>query len=177
MFSTKPDDKELEQMTGFRIFAIEDSIADAVRETLKSPQYGHPAHVEPATGYGPCRSCLRQFQTGEQRILFTYNPFAGLDKYPSPGPVFIHAEPCRAFDAISEWPAELRSLPLTLEAYGPDRHIVARARPEPHSLETSTQDLLQTPGTKYIHVRNTEAGCYIARIERWEAAGGAGIPA
>ena len=70
-----------------------------VRSTLKSPQYGHPAHVELATGYGPCRACLKQFRTGEEdRILFTYNPFEDLDEYPSPGPVFIHADSCPSYD-------------------------------------------------------------------------------
>ena len=162
-------------MTEFRVLPIEQSIAQTVRQTLKSPQYGHPAHVEPAAGYGPCRLCLRQFRTGEQRILFTYDPFGGLDKYPSPGPVFIHAEACRAYDRISEWPTELRSLPLTLEAYGADRWIIARERPEPHSLERTTEKLLATPGVQYLHIRNTEAGCFIARVECWEADEGAGI--
>jgi hypothetical protein len=85
-------------MAGFRVLPIDPALTEAVRNTLKSPQYGHPAHVERATGYGPCRACLKQFQTGkEDRILFTYNPFAGLDAYPSPGPVFIHAESCESY--------------------------------------------------------------------------------
>jgi hypothetical protein len=162
-------------MTGFRVFPIDASIAEAVRETLKSPQYGHPAHMEPAAGYGPCRVCLQQFRLGEQRILFTYNPFQGLDNYPSPGPVFIHAEPCRPFAAISEWPQELRGLPLTLEAYGPDRWIIARERPGSHAIEDAVDRLMSEPGVRYIHIRNTEAGCFIARLERWEADHGAGI--
>ncbi|HSM87412.1 MAG TPA: DUF1203 domain-containing protein [Candidatus Limnocylindrales bacterium] len=156
-------------MTGFRVFPIEQSLAAGVRDSLKSPQYGHPAHVEPASGYGPCRLCLRQFRLGEPRILFTYNPFDGLDKYPSPGPVFIHAEPCPAFSGISEWPQELRGLPLTLEAYGEDRWIIARERPEAHAIEHAIEKLMAAPGVRYIHVRNTEAGCFIARLERWEA--------
>ncbi len=59
-------------MTSYRVIAIPEQIAQHVRATLKSPQYGHPAHVEVAKGYGPCRSCLQTFHTGEeQRILFT----------------------------------------------------------------------------------------------------------
>ena len=86
-------------MAGFRVLPIDSKIAEQVRSTLKSPQYGHPAHKELATGYGPCRLCLKQFQTGEEdRILFTYNPFESLDSYPSPGPVFIHAKSCPGYD-------------------------------------------------------------------------------
>jgi hypothetical protein len=110
---------------------------------------------------------LKQFQTGkEDRILFTYNPFAGLDAYPSPGPVFIHEESCVNYCDPENFPAELRSLPLTLEAYGENRWIIARERPAADEIETSIARLLNTSGVHYIHVRNTEAGCYMARIER-----------
>ena len=153
-------------MAGFRVLPIDPALAEIVRNTLKSPQYGHPAHVELATGYGPCRACLKQFQTGkENRILFTYNPFAGLDAYPSPGPVFIHAESCESYGDPEKFPEQLRSLPLTLEAYGENRWIIARERPAAGEIETSIERLLQTHDVHYIHVRNTEAGCYIARIE------------
>jgi hypothetical protein len=154
-------------LAGFRVLPIDSELAEAVRSTLKSPQYGHPAHVELAAGYGPCRACLKQFRTGEEeRILFTYNPFENLDSYPSPGPVFIHAESCPSYDAQGSFPEELRSLPLTLEAYGENRWIIARERPSMHEIESSVERLLHTSGVRYIHVRNTEAGCFIARIER-----------
>jgi Protein of unknown function (DUF1203) len=64
-----------------------------------------------------------------------------------------------------EFPAELRSLPLTLEAYGENRWIIARERPMENNIESSVERLLNTNGVRYLHVRNTEAGCYIARIE------------
>ncbi len=153
-------------MTGFRVVPITAALTDSVRNTLTSPQYGHPAHVELASGYGPCRSCLRQFRAGEeQRVLFTYNPFDGLDAYPSPGPVFIHAEACAPF-SDTRFPEELRNLPLTLEAYGKDRWVVARERPQADEIESSIGKLLDTAGVEYIHIRNSEAGCFIARIER-----------
>ena len=154
-------------MSGFCVFPIDATLADAVRSTLKSPQYGHPAHAELANGYGPCRSCLRQFHAGEERrILFTYNPFEGVDTYPSPGPIFIHAESCKPFDDGSAFPPELRTLPLTLEAYGKDRWILARERPRDPEIETAIVRLFASPAVEYIHIRNTEAGCFIARIER-----------
>jgi hypothetical protein len=154
-------------MAGFRVLPIDSKLAEAVRSTLRSPQYGHPAHVERATGYGPCRACLKQFRAGEEdRILFTFNPFQGLDEYPSPGPVFIHATSCPSYDNVQVFPDELRSLPLTLEAYGENRWIIARERPSATKIESSVGRLLQTSGVRYIHVRNTEAGCFIAQIER-----------
>jgi hypothetical protein len=156
-----------EGMAGFQVLPIDAAFTATVRNTLKSPQYGHPAHVERATGYGPCRACLKQFRVEEEdRILFTYNPFDGLEAYPAPGPVFIHAATCQHYAQPGEFPAELRSLPLTLEAYGENRWIIARERPAEDEIEQSVERLLNTNGVRYIHVRNTEAGCYIARIER-----------
>jgi Protein of unknown function (DUF1203) len=154
-------------MATFRVVPIDPTISDQARTSLRSPQYGHPAHAEPAKGYGPCRSCLRRFLIGEdRRLLFTYNPFAGLDSYPSPGPIFIHENSCQPYQQESIFPPELRTLPLTLEGYGKDRWLISRERPAETDLEAAIERLLTHSEIDYIHVRNTEAGCFVARIER-----------
>ena len=82
-------------MQSYRVVAVGDRIANAVRKTRLSPGYGHPAHAEVATGYGPCRQCLKTFAVGsERRILFTYDPFYGKEKLPLPGPA-AEASPFR----------------------------------------------------------------------------------
>lgn len=157
-------------MSPFRTIPIPTALAEAARRERRSPQYGHPAHVERATGYGPCRLCLNTFEIGEEdRLLFTYNPFDGLDTYPSPGPIFVHADGCAAHAPESGFPDPLRALPLTLEAYAPDRWIVARERVTDGDVETAAARLFAHPAVSYIHVRNTEAGCYIARLEALSA--------
>jgi hypothetical protein len=73
-------------MYRYRIQGIPESIAGAARATMRSPQYGHPAHVEVATGYGPCRLCLQTFAVGtDERLLFTYQPFTDSDALPLRG--------------------------------------------------------------------------------------------
>ena len=151
----------------FQVLPLDQSITSQVRASRRSPQYGHPAHLEAAGGYGPCRSCLELFRIGEdRRLLFTYDPFAGLDVYPSPGPVFIHENNCSAFSQNSTFPPALRTLPLTLEGYGADRWLVARVRPTAPEIEAAIERIFESVEVRYIHVRNTEAGCFIARIER-----------
>src|SRR5918994_6930866 len=104
-------------MHSYRIQGIPESIATAARTTMRSPQYGHPAHVEVATGYDPCRLCLQTFTVGaDERLLFTYQPFTDSAALPAPGPVFIHREPCRRYDDIG-LPEALRPLPLVVEGY------------------------------------------------------------
>ncbi|HSG38878.1 MAG TPA: DUF1203 domain-containing protein, partial [Thermoanaerobaculia bacterium] len=61
-------------MSFYRVISIPEEFASKVRTTLKAPRYGHPAHVEVAAGYGPCRACLQKFREGEEeRILFTFD--------------------------------------------------------------------------------------------------------
>ena len=150
-----------------RTVPIAAALAESARREGRSPQYGHPAHRETARGTGPCRLCLDTFRVGEEeRLLFTYDPFAGLDPYPAPGPVFVHADGCDAWSAPTGFPDALRTLALTLEGYGDDRWIVARERVTDGDVERSAQRLFAHEAVRYVHVRNTEAGCYIARLER-----------
>jgi hypothetical protein len=155
-----------------RILPIDAVIADQVRRELRSPQYGHPATVERARGYGPCRQCLGTFRAGEEdRILFTYNPVRPVDGLPDPGPVFIHREPCTPFEggALSD---DLRAVPLFVEGYGEQSWIVRRARVEGGDVEAAATRMLADPAIDYVQLRNAEAGCFIARIERDQPAAG-----
>ena len=155
------------QSVTFRVQPIAVEIVEQVRQTLRSPQYGHPAHVSVAgpNGYGPCRACLRTFRPGEQRILFTYEPFAGTDADPLPGPVFIHQETCELTHE-SVFPTELRRLPLMLEAYGAERRQLARQLVGDETAEVVIERLFADDAVRYLHIRNFEAGCFIAAIER-----------
>ncbi|MGH9746894.1 MAG: DUF1203 domain-containing protein [Candidatus Acidiferrales bacterium] len=153
--------------TKFTIRAIPETISRSARATLKSPQYGHPAHAELAGGTGPCRQCLRTFEVGqERRILFTYNPFDGVDPYPSPGPIFVHETPCATYSAANEFPDTLRALPLMLEGYGRNRWIAAREKIDDGAAEAAIAKIFQDPAVEYIHVRHGEAGCFIAHVAR-----------
>jgi hypothetical protein len=164
-----------ETMTAYRILAISEATADAVRSTLASPQYGHPAHVEEARGYGPCRLCLRTFAVGqERRILFTYDPFEETGAPPLPGPVFIHEAPCRRYPEDAGFPEELLEHPLTFVAYGEDRRHLAEERITDGDAEPVIDRLLGRPDVAYLHVRDTQAGCFDLRIERVEGASAVG---
>jgi hypothetical protein len=149
-----------------RVIAITTKLADKVRTTLRSPGYGHPAHTELASGYGPCRHCLRFFAVGEeQRILFTCDAFHGTGALPLPGPVFIHAEACPRYDESAGFPAELLAHPLTLTAYGPDRALREEVQLTAGAPEELVGRLLARPDVDYLIVRDQTAGCYDFRIE------------
>jgi hypothetical protein len=151
----------------FRIKAIPDEISRAARTTMKSPQYGHAAQVDVAGGTGPCRQCLKTFEVGkERRILFTYNPFDGIDPYPSPGPIFVHEHTCATHSPQDQFPEDLRQLPLIFEGYGPDRWLEARERVNDGLAEAAIAKIFHLPAVEYIHIRHGQAGCFIAHVNR-----------
>ena len=153
-------------MSGFRYSGIPAALADEVRRTGRSPQYGHPAHRERAQGYGPCRSCLRTFAVGrEDRLLFTYQPFSDAGSLPAPGPVFVHAEPCERFSAAT-LPPDFRDLPLVIEGFRSGGKLAAQVRVDLESPESVVARVFAEPDVEYAHIRNGEAGCFMARIER-----------
>ncbi|MGI8402658.1 MAG: DUF1203 domain-containing protein [Gemmatimonadaceae bacterium] len=161
-------------MQSYRVRPIGEPIAEAVRKTLRSPGYGHPAHTELATGYGPCRQCLKTFDVGkDRRILFTYDPFHGRENLPLPGPVFIHEKPCLAYPQDGGFPADMLSRQLTLNAYATGRRLVAQKYVSSDSIEPELQRLLQVRDIAHIHVRDTDAGCYDFSIERTSEASNA----
>ena len=153
-------------MPAYRIQGIPETIAAAARESRRSPQYGHPAHVETATGYGPCRLCLETFEVGrDERLLFTYQPFTDPEALPAPGPVFVHAADCRRYDGDA-LPEALRPLPLVVEGYGSGGALLVQRRVGDSPFEAVLEGILETGQVEYAHLRNAEAGCFIARIDR-----------
>jgi hypothetical protein len=158
-------------MSGFAIVPLAEEVAAEVRSTLRTPGWGYPASVAVAAGYGPCRTCLRMFEIGAERcILFTHDAFAGVEPYPLPGPVFIHAARCEPYRDRSAFPDALRAIGLTLEAYRSGRELRAQERVADGRVEPAVERLLADPAVDYIHVRNTDVGCFLLQIDRPDVA-------
>jgi hypothetical protein len=152
--------------TRFVVEALPQEVAAHVREHGRDPVWGHAARTELATGFGPCRLCLRTFREGEEdRILFTHDTYAGVEEFPQPGPVYVHADECERY-AADGFPPELRALGLTFEAVAHGPRVVALEHTGGDGADDVIARLLAMPGVDYVHVRNTEAGCFVARINR-----------
>jgi len=151
----------------FTVQALPRQVASYVREHGRDPVWGHEALTQLATGFGPCRLCLRTFREHEEmRTLFTYDTYAGVSKYPQPGPVYIHAAHCERYDGGGV-PAELCGLELTFEGVAAGPRVVALERTaDEAAVEDAIARLLDLPDVDFVNVRNMEAGCFIARIAR-----------
>lgn len=154
-------------MGTYKVVAISEGLAGKVRTSRRSPGYGHPVHAEVATGYGPCRLCLRDFAVGvDRRLLFTLDPFHGVEEFPLPGPVFIHEDECDRHAEAAGFPTDLLSHDLTFAAYARGRVLRAEERVAGRNIEGAIARLLARGDVDYLHVRDTAAGCYDLRIER-----------
>ena len=154
-------------MLPIRVVAIPTEVAESVRNTMKAPKYGFPAHAELGEDAAPCRHCLRLIAAGkDRRILFTYDRFSGVEELPQPGPVYIHAESCTRYSEEHGFPDELRSSPRTLEAYGNGRRLLGQEIVADRQYEPAIEKLFADPDVQYVQVHSTTAGCFTFRIER-----------
>ena len=154
-------------MNGIRVIALPTETVRTALTTMRSPGYGHPAHTEMATGYGPCRHCLRPFRVGaEMRTLFTCDPFYKLAKVPLPGPVFVHTKMCKRFDENGGYPAELLRYPAVLDGYDLDQRVVAQRSAVGGNHEMVLAEMFEDAAVQYVLVRDLEAGCFDFRVER-----------
>ncbi len=155
-------------MSSYRVIAIPSEVVENVRKTGEAPGYGHPAHTEVATGYGPCRHCLRTFRVGEERrTLFTYDPFFGVEDIPLPGPIFIHAAGCERYPEDGGYPLDMLQHAAIFNAYARGQALVARFIVDiDDGHEAIVRDLLNRHDVDYIEVRDRDAGCFDFRIQR-----------
>ncbi len=149
----------------YHISGLPQALIDQVRTTHRSPGYGHPVHIELATGTGPCRQCLQPFAIGQdRRILFTHRPVADGGTITAPGPVFIHEQECQRYDAAA-FPTGLREFPLAIEARSDQSQVLECRIGSGREAERIVAEFLDRKPVTHLYLRHAEAGCFIARVE------------
>jgi hypothetical protein len=63
-------------------------------------------------------------------------------------------------------PPDFCRLPLLFEAYGAGGELLGRERVRDQSPEDVLGRLFVATGADYVHIRNEEAGCFMARADR-----------
>ncbi|MEO6393920.1 MAG: DUF1203 domain-containing protein [Pyrinomonadaceae bacterium] len=158
-------------MSKFRVRPIKPEIAQAIRETMLD-EAGHQLVISIATenGYGPCRSCLKQFTAGEQRILFTYRPNPVDHPYDESGPVIIHAEPCEPYQTTETFPPEVENgrikFPLVFRTYDAQGRMIGGQPQNGEPASAVIETLFQNDQVAVVQVRNGLVGCFVAQIDR-----------
>ena len=89
-----------------------------------------------------------------------------MDPLPLPGPVFIHADRCERYPEEGGFPQDLVPHALTFNAYARGRKLRAQEYVAEGEAERAIERLLTREDVDYIHVRDTEAGCFDFAIVR-----------
>ncbi|MBC7929898.1 MAG: DUF1203 domain-containing protein [Rubrivivax sp.] len=160
-------------MPKFKVLPIKAEIARSIRETMIDGE-GHQLFVSIAdeNGYGPCRSCLKQFALGARRIVFSYSPNAVDHPYNETGPVYIHAEACEPYRETEVFPPEVENgkikFPLVFRAYNKMGVMIDAVLQNGEPAGTIIESIFENGDVAFAHVRNAQAGCFVAHVDRAE---------
>lgn len=150
----------------FQIHAVSAAVLDAVR-TSGLDVSGHRVEHHSTAGGEPLRCCLRNAETGEEAILFGYEPPLPASPYREIGAVFAHAQPCAGYAGGAGYPVDWRGRPQVLRVYDQRGRIHESTRVHDcTNPEAVITEILADPDVAQIHSRNVAWGCYMFRITR-----------
>jgi len=149
----------------FRIVPLRTEIAEAAHQEAEAGAPDHVFVTADSPGGYPCRHCLRWAQAGERVVLFPFAAIAPGHPYSETGPIFVHAEPCRRYAAINEFPPDFRT-GRVIRAYDSTPNIIAAEVVNGTEPEAIIEKFLQNPETAFVHVRSASHGCYTMEVER-----------
>ncbi|HEV7433652.1 MAG TPA: DUF1203 domain-containing protein [Pseudorhizobium sp.] len=156
-------------MTYLIFSAIASEHAEALRSGSPDAYGRKPERLMSAGAGMPCRHCLNVITEGEELLVLAYCPFPELQPYAETGPIFLHAQACRRYDACEILPPILETSPdYILRGYGHDDRIVygTGAVTAQRDIAFRAKELLARQDIAYIHVRSSRNNCYQCRIDR-----------
>lgn len=158
-------------MKHFKIVPLSKAYANKIREERRD-EFGHEVIERIATGYGPCRVSLKPFRPGvDKRILLSHSPFEIDNAFNQPGPIFISADEVEPYSDIYHFPPEIKNdkinFPLSLIGYNQQQQMVFTQLVGDNDVEELIEKVFREHhNVAYLHARNSEACCYICKIER-----------
>lgn len=159
-------------MSKFKIVPLSKEYAAKIRNERKD-DFGNEIIEQVATAKGPCRVSLRPFKVGEDiRLLLSHSPFAEQNIFNQPGPIFISREEVEPYSDVHRFPPEIKgnkeSFPLSLIGYSKKQNMIFTQLVGNDDVDLLIEKIFdEHPKVEYLHVRNSEACCYICKVERF----------
>jgi len=159
-------------MSKFKIVPLSKEYAAKIRDQRKD-DFNNEVIEQVATGKGPCRVSLKPFEVGEDiRLLLSHTPFTEQNAFNQPGPIFINKEEVEPYSYVHRFPLELKnnkeSFPLSLIGYSKRQNMVFTQLVGDDDVDVLIEKIFDAnPKIEYLHVRNSEACCYICKVERF----------
>ncbi len=158
-------------MNRFKIIALTEEFASQIR-AAKVDSFGNKIVDQVATGLGPCRVSLKPFKPGiDKRILMSYSPFQIDNAFNQSGPIFIYEKKVATYKNVYVFPLEIKAdkenFPLSLIGYSEDQRMIFTKMVGDEDVDLLIPQIFEKHhDVAFMHARNSEAGCYICKIER-----------
>ena len=158
-------------MKPFKIVPLSKDFANKIRKERKD-DFGHEVVETIAKGFGPCRVSLKPFKPGvDKRLLLSHSPFEIDNAFNQPGPIFISAKEVEPYSDVHNFPPEIKNakknFPLSLIGYNQKQQMVFTQLVGDNDVEELIENIfLERNDVAHLHVRNSEACCFICKIER-----------
>jgi hypothetical protein len=158
-------------MSKFKIIPFTEDYVSKIKKAQKD-DFGHPIVEQIATGFGPCRISLKPFVPGKDaRLLMSYSPFTIDNAFNQSSPVFIHKKTVKAYADVHRFPPEIKAdkinFPLTLIGYSADQRMVFTQMVGDNDVDDMISNVFDThQEIDFLHARNSEACCFICKVER-----------
>lgn len=114
----------------------------------------------------PCRRCLQDGRVGEEMLLLCYSPFEGVSPYTSPGPIFVHSNPCKQYQWDGAIPEQQSRRLLAIRGYDKDHMMMEYAVVDGKELMGKAEELLSDTRVEYLLVYYAGPGCFAVRVDK-----------
>ncbi|MFH6942787.1 DUF1203 domain-containing protein [Flavobacterium sp. FlaQc-50] len=158
-------------MKNFKIIPLTTEYANKIKQTYKD-DFGNQVYEEVATGKGPCRISLQPFDVGnDRRLVLKHSPFQIDNIFNQPGPIFIQKEEVEPYADIYNFPhaikADKENFPLTLIGYNKGQKMIYAKLVGNADVDDLIVKIFESKKEiEFLHARNSEACCFICKIER-----------
>ncbi|WP_029270076.1 DUF1203 domain-containing protein [Flavobacterium sp. KJJ] len=158
-------------MKKFKIVPLCKEFVSQIRKT-NIDNFGNQVYEQLAAGKGPCRISLKPFIVGQDvRLVFAYSPFSENNAFNQSGPIFINKEEVEQYSDIYNFPTELKAdkenFPLSLIGYSKEQKMIFTKLVGDNDIDLLIAEIFETKSdVEYLHARNSEACCFICKIER-----------
>jgi hypothetical protein len=155
-------------MTDFRCVPIPSETAERFRRS-GIDDAGNRLRRVISTGRGePCRHCLRDACAGETLLLGSYNLPHPQGIYWTPSPIFVHAEPCPAFDRVDTVAPIVRGRLVSVRAYDEAEQCLYDLghAGEGDAIDAPLAQAIADPRTAFVNIHTAKPGCLLCAVER-----------
>lgn len=131
--------------------------------------HGQTPQIAVSDGDGlPCRHCMQMIEKGAAYLIVSHKPFSTTQPYAEQGPIFLHAEFCAAYKDDGNLPSVFDSPTFIIRGYDASERIISGTGSvvERRSVVSKSQQLLDNPQARFVHIRSASNNCWLGLIER-----------